>query len=360
MADKDLKTYLSEIPQLKGEENLAIWDMMLCDILDLYGRLHYLKDTVPEPVDKESEEWTQWHRERTMVRIMLNGTIVKVIPILELHGWTRNEKDPKATYEIIHRAIGKVSDDALPDLMRQYSTISRTDFDSYKRFVTKLQELRTKLAGLGVTMSEKAHMLVALNGIRDTYPDDFRFWVRDLEKGDLKLDNLMMELSNKAAKELSNGSFTQLRITPTPASSNQQIRNPRAENKVDSIDQGNQNRTQRGQRTNQPPTYGYKNSKNKECPGCHLRHWKGWKQCSRCNICHTKPVSDFCFLDNENEAPNWFKKLRKTTPTTATSQISGISAPVNRETTHTAIRNKNEDLVWTASGTSLTSIQKDF
>ncbi|KAK8007216.1 mRNA cap guanine-N7 methyltransferase [Apiospora arundinis] len=364
MAGQDFKTYLSEIPPLKGEENLTIWDMMLRDTLHLHRRLKYIKEQVPEPEDKDSKEWEEWDRERTMVRIMLNGTIVKVIPLLELHGWNRNEQNPKVTYDIIHQAIGKISDDALPDLMRQYSTISRTNFDSYSRFVTKLQELRTKLSALGADMTEKAHMSIALNGIRDTYPDDYRFWVRDLEKGYLKLDGLMMELSNKAAKELSNGSFTQLRITPTLSSdqsSNQQIRRPRAENKTDSIGQRHQSRTQGGQRSNQPLIDGYENLKNKECPKCHLQHWKGWKQCSRCNICHIKPISDFCFLENEKEAPSWFRKLRATTPTTATSQVSGISAPVNRETTHTAIRNdNNEDLVWTASGTSLTSIQKDF
>lgn len=208
-------------------------------------------------------------------------------------------------------------------------------------------------------MTEKAYMSIALNGIRDTYPDDYRFWVRDLEKGYLKLDSLIIELSNKAAKELSNGSFTQLRITSTP--SNQQIRGPRDENKTHSIDQGYQKQKKRGQRSNQPLIQGYENPKNSECPKCHLRHWNSWKQCSRCNICHIKPVSDFCFLDNEKEAPDWFRRLRTTTPTTATSQISGISAPVNRETTHTAIRNNdNEDLTWIASGASLTSIQKDF
>lgn len=352
MADKDFKTFLSEIPQLKGEENLAIWDMMLCDTLDLHGRLKFLKQIVLEPIDKDSQEWQQWHKDRTMVRIMLNGTIVKIIPTLELHGWTREEKDPKVTYEIILQAIGKVSDDALPDLMKQYSTMRRTDFDSFKRFVIKLQELRTKLTTLGVTMSEKAHMLIALNGIRDTYPDDFRFWVRDLEKGDLKLENLMMELSNKAAKELSNGAFTQLRVSQPSTPLQQTATSPHQKPNLDKT--GSINRLKsKGQFVQ-----GYEYNSNPVCQLCDKKHSKHYKACSRCQICHTKPIPSFCFMDDEKEAPNWFIQLRKSTPTTATTQNSGISAPVNREN-HTAIGN-NEDLTWTANGTTLASINEDF
>ncbi|RYP20582.1 hypothetical protein DL765_002739 [Monosporascus sp. GIB2] len=195
MSDKDLKTCLSEIPQLKGEENLTIWDMMLCDTLDLHGQLKYIKEAFPEPEDKTTEKWAQGHKERT-------------------------------------NAICMASDDALSHLTKQYSTISRAVFDCYKRFVTRLHELRMKLSSLGVTMSEKAHILIALNGNRDTYPDDFRFWARDLEKCDLKSDNLMMELSNNAAKDLSNGTFTRLRLTSPEQASRK--------TKSDSTDQSGQ------------------------------------------------------------------------------------------------------------------------
>ncbi|KAM4064135.1 hypothetical protein HRG_012855 [Hirsutella rhossiliensis] len=185
---------LPKIPILKGESNLEEWKDMLIQTLEVQDLEDYILAEVPEPVDQA--ERGKWKRDRAKVMLIIKGSISPVQTTLEAAGWSRfTEKDPKVLYELIQRAIPKVSADATGDLVAEFGSISRKTFDSLMAYQTRIQYLKRRTKELNCGFDDKACLWFTIRGLREVYPQWYTFLERDMNKGSLTWENLMTEMS---------------------------------------------------------------------------------------------------------------------------------------------------------------------
>jgi hypothetical protein len=193
----EVKVEFPKIPQLCGEENLQEWKQILRQTLRVYGLIQYVDPGIAEPADPV--EKALWEKQRAQVILLMLGSFNYIQLKLLNHGWDPDEQNPKLVYDLVLKAIPAMSEDAVGELMLEWSRMERKNYDSMEKYQNRLQFLRRRLKELDCDVGDNAAMWIVLNGIRDY--DLRKFLVRDLYNKTLTWENLMLEISAEAAKE---------------------------------------------------------------------------------------------------------------------------------------------------------------
>ncbi|KAK1771454.1 hypothetical protein QBC33DRAFT_154695 [Phialemonium atrogriseum] len=175
---EEIRYDIPKVPLLKGEENLEEWDQLLKLALNLLNLEEYIEKEHPFTPETKSK--------RTMVLFILSSSLTHVRSQLKNAGWdaTDAKMDPKKLYDLVHRAIPRVSEGAAGQLMKQLCEIKRVNFDSMAKFQDRVQYLKRRLQEMGCGMEEKAMMWIVINGL-EGYENLQRFLIRDLNAGTL-------------------------------------------------------------------------------------------------------------------------------------------------------------------------------
>src|ERR1700735_498196 len=190
-----------EIPKLKGEKNLDAWKLILRRTLASYGWLEYITTDVPEPAD--ATEKRQWTSNRNNVNLLLSASLTEqdTYQTMVNNGWDPDEPNPKATYDKVLVAIPRIAEHTVGVLMEEYAGIRRRNFDSFQKFLDRLQYLKNRLKSIDVDMGPKAHLWIALIAVQDDYKENYLVWGRDMKNNALTWNLLMEEFSAIAARE---------------------------------------------------------------------------------------------------------------------------------------------------------------
>lgn len=291
---------LPKVPILKGESNLEEWKDMLIQTLEVQDLEDYILKEVPEPVDLT--ERGKWKRDRAKVMLIIKGSISPVQSTLEAAGWNRfTEKNPKALYELIQRAIPKVSADATGDLVAEFGSISRKTFDSLMAYQTRIQYLKRRTKELNCGFDDKACLWFTIKGLCEVYPQWYAFLERDMNKGALTWENLMTEMYAEANKEKTAMALPTLAKNANGASTPQHnsgssglSRNP----------QSDQNK--------------------KFCSTCNKSHWVGLPMCSFCKK-HHRGGEDECF----EKYPEKLEEYRRRNKRQGSNEYSNSETAIN-------------------------------
>jgi hypothetical protein len=91
------------------------------------------------------------------------------------------------TYILVKSAVTKTTPENTGDLVQEYVLLNRKSFDSLYNYQKRLQYLRKRVVDLnkGLPATSKLYIWIALNGLKEVYPNEYRFWVRDIGKDKL-------------------------------------------------------------------------------------------------------------------------------------------------------------------------------
>ena len=315
-----------DIPVLRGESNFDRWDAILHRTLEALDLEQWIQApmVMPIPFDptrptaEEKEDMKIFKRERGQVGLLLGNSLLdpSIDQMLISNGWDRMEKDPFTTYKLVKQCITRTTSESVIDFFQEYVTLNRKNFDSLPNYLRRLQMLKKRLTDMkeGLPESHKSHLWILLGGLRDTYPNEYRFWLRDMDDGKLKWDTMMQQLGAMANKEANHKSLV-------------------------NIPKNNNNTTSNSNNS----TSGNKSNNNKrgpvvQCSDCTDKHPEGWKHHSPCGK-HV-PDTKYCFWCDPNRAPDtWRHKKaalerlesrRGSTPTGVLNpNSSGILHPSN-------------------------------
>ena len=191
---------LPKVPFLKGEENLEEWKDILIDTLTIQDLDKYILTDIPEPQDQDGK--LKWRVDRAKVMLIIKGSITHVSKLLESAGWNRfEEKNPKTLYDLIQRAIPRVSADAAGDLVSEFGRINIQSFDSLYAYQIRVQYLKRRTNELECRFDNKACIWFTINSLRESYEQWYTFLVRDMNKGILTWESLMAEMHAEANKQ---------------------------------------------------------------------------------------------------------------------------------------------------------------
>ncbi|KAK0636638.1 hypothetical protein B0T17DRAFT_613341 [Bombardia bombarda] len=109
--------------------------------------------------------------------------------------------NPRQTYLKIKQALTKGTTDSVGILLNEYVTLKRAEFDTFHKYIAKLQQLKERLLALDVDVGQNAHLWLALNGIRATYPEKYERWVLKIENNTLTWDSLITDFAAIANSE---------------------------------------------------------------------------------------------------------------------------------------------------------------
>ncbi|KJZ70069.1 hypothetical protein HIM_10530 [Hirsutella minnesotensis 3608] len=222
--------------------------------------------------------------------LIIKGSISPVQTTLEAAGWSRfTEKDPKVLYELIQRAIPKVSADATGDLVAEFGSISRKTFDSLMAYQTRIQYLKRRTKELNCGFDDKACLWFTIKGLREVYPQWYTFLERDMNKGTLTWENLMTEMYAEANKEKTAMALSTLSKNSNEASAPQRSSGPPAQSQKPQSEQT-----------------------RRFCPTCNRSHWVGLPMCSFCRRHHQGGDAE-CFAKHPEKLEEFRRRRNRQT-----------------------------------------------
>lgn len=302
MADNGVTFRLPDVPQLKGEENLDYWDLMLKTNLACQDLDKYLESNIPMPEAEAVRK--KWKSDRLKIKIIIVASLQTpgVLTVLENSGWSRKEEDPKVTYDAIMKEIPRLSTDNTLSVIQSFCRIDCGKFESFTKFLDTLTDLKKKLEKQDCDMGKNTMMLIAIGAVKEHFETKAEIWLRDQTAGTLTWELLMRDFSGIAMSE---------RTLPFSFYSNN-------------------NKPQGGDRH---PTEGRKIN----CSTCggSAKIWTNQRHCKICNH-HVKKDSPICFWCNPEQAPNNWKNKKAALDARATAggattsalrQQSGVASP---------------------------------
>ena len=99
----------------------------------------------------------------------MTSILSKVRQTLINHGWDPEEENPKIVYDLVVRAIPKISEEAIGDLVRELGRIDRATFSTIQNYQNRIQFLKRRLGELDCCPPDKMMMWLTINGIKETY-----------------------------------------------------------------------------------------------------------------------------------------------------------------------------------------------
>jgi hypothetical protein len=170
------------VTTLKGEENLEDWQVSLMDFLSLQRLELYITQHIPEPID--DEELEKWRYDRLNILIAIRESTTPVHKILKNYGWNpMKDRDPKAFYELILRAIPKASEDVIADLVLDWNTQKPTS--TLGDYVENAVTLRRRLGELGIRFDDRVATLTVLAPLRNVNETWYSQMLYDYHNGNL-------------------------------------------------------------------------------------------------------------------------------------------------------------------------------
>ncbi|KAK3367204.1 hypothetical protein B0T24DRAFT_709887 [Lasiosphaeria ovina] len=205
------------------EKNLSQWNNSLPGVLELQGLEKYIQEDVPEPqapqgatqavIDVFEEKKDEWCTERAYVKVVLLQTLTaQVQEKLDAQNWNPREKDPKVTYDLIRRAIPRLTREATTDFVMEYLKIDRASFTSMQAFLTRLRFIHKKLAALNAPVNDTFHVTAIVGKLKKTYPERYLFWLAGLKSGSMTWTTLNSELEEISASEEATAKFSKVTI----------------------------------------------------------------------------------------------------------------------------------------------------
>jgi hypothetical protein len=190
---RKLTSFKPEIPILRGDSNFANWDNILHRSLKLVNLTKYIERDVGPPLINDPENPTPeeyaaldiYDLEMDQVGLWLANSLTDptIDQTLINNGWDRNEANPYKTYELVKKVINRVLVDMTGQFIKEFTTLKRKNFATLRDYQTRLQLLKGKIESLR-ELEIPPHLpffvWIALNGLKDAYPTEHRFWVRDI------------------------------------------------------------------------------------------------------------------------------------------------------------------------------------
>ncbi|KAI5299987.1 hypothetical protein KEM55_000652 [Ascosphaera atra] len=280
------------LPPLSGEEGLDDWDQQIYQTLAVQDLVHYIEKSVPELSD--TDEKARWHKERATVSLILTSSLSPTVKqTLDNHGLSRQELNPHIIYTLVKKAVPSLSADARGSLIVALGQLNIEDFDGIPAFQSRVQSLKKQLTELGISVNDGFYLWFVANALKTTYPDDYRFIVRDLEKGDMTWEKLMLKLSNNASSERLPFSFVKLTtqdLTPTNV----------------------------------------RDHANIYCHKCKKSSPSNYSHCPDCRKCHNPSV---CWSKDPSKAPSWWSDRRQQRDTSSTAPMHTQGGLLNPQPT---------------------------
>ena len=122
------------------------------------------------------------------------------------------EDDPRVTYDLVMRVVPSVIKASMSTLLKEFTHIKRSDYDSLLAYISRLPQIKQKLDSLGCVLPDTARVAMALWSLQDSYPRNHDFWVRDFEKAKLNWDDLRKELARLANSEANQPSLIIVKV----------------------------------------------------------------------------------------------------------------------------------------------------
>ena len=123
---------------LKGEDNLAEQKILLRGNLELHGLLDFIDKDVPEP--QTATDKKEQNQNRAVTNLLIKASLIQkeTNQTLINNGWNTEEKNPKKTYDLVLKAIPKISEDTVGILIAEFVRIERKQFDLFDKFLIRL------------------------------------------------------------------------------------------------------------------------------------------------------------------------------------------------------------------------------
>ncbi|KAK3348032.1 hypothetical protein B0H65DRAFT_507989 [Neurospora tetraspora] len=189
---------ISSLIVLKGESNVDNWNRALRCELNCADILEYVTTDVAEP-DKATkpDEHKIWRINRAKAMKIIQATLKddKVTTTLSINGWDQDSTDPKYLYDLIRKTVGKVTNEARADILEEYTTLRRGNFDSMASFLVHYDLLRKRVAECGLKIDDKVEVLNLYNMVKRQYTVDAKFWAAEMAKDKLTTLQLLAHLS---------------------------------------------------------------------------------------------------------------------------------------------------------------------
>ncbi|KAK3355510.1 hypothetical protein B0H65DRAFT_50254 [Neurospora tetraspora] len=300
--------------QLKGEKNLGDWESALWVALDCANLTDYVfspKDK-PEPKDKDSEKYETWRANRARAVAAIHSTLKaeNIRTILQINGWDPKNRDPSYHFQLIQKAIAKVTDEARADVLHEYLSLKRQSFDTIESFLSRYNVCRKRVADAGLKIDDELEMVILFNMVRDRYPIEARLWAVDMEKKTLLPPVFLGKLSTIGNSEKRN---------PTLSVSTQ-VNNTNNTNKNNSNDKGKDGKDNKD-----------KKRETEKCSTCNRDITKGHKHfdCGH----HRNPKTPDCWMCNPEKAPDTWRK-KKELMEAKSAGTAAATADTNNGLTH--------------------------
>ncbi|WPJ67123.1 hypothetical protein SMAC4_14120 [Sordaria macrospora] len=208
----------------------------------------------------------------------------KVTTTLSINGWDQDSTDPKYLYDLIRKTVGKVTNEARADILEEYTSLRRANFNSMASFLVCYDLLRNRVAECGLKINEKVEVLNLYNMVKRQYTVDAKFWAAEMAKDKLTTLQLLSHLSILGNTEARMTNLTvQVKKTTSTASTN---------DKKDSNNKNDKDRT---------------NHKQVTCSDCGQSMRDDFKHfpCGH----HRNPRTADCWWCDPDTAPaNWSRK----------------------------------------------------
>ena len=101
----------------------------------------------------------------------------KVNHTLRMNRWKSKEKDPFVTYTLVKKALTKTTYKSIANALSEYTDLKRKNFDSLGSYLRRLQALKERIVKhtKGIPDDSDLHLLIALKGLKEVYPQEYRF-----------------------------------------------------------------------------------------------------------------------------------------------------------------------------------------
>ncbi|KAK1783506.1 hypothetical protein QBC45DRAFT_399491 [Copromyces sp. CBS 386.78] len=296
--------------QLKGEKNLGDWESALWVALDCANLTDYVfspKDK-PEPDDKTSTEYETWRSNRAKAVAAIHSTLKaeNIRTTLQINGWNPRDRDPSYHYQLVQKAIAKVTDEARADVLQEYLSLKRQSFDTMESFLQRYNVCRKRITEANLNIDDDLEMVILFNMVRTQYPIEARLWAMDMETKKLVPSVFLGKLSTIGNSEKRN---------PTLNVSTQ-VNN--TDNKNTNNDKNNKDNKDKKKR------------ETEKCSTCNRDITKGHKHfdCGH----HRNPKTPDCWMCNPEKAPDTWRKKKELME--AKSGTAAATADTNNGLTH--------------------------
>ncbi|KAK3317629.1 hypothetical protein B0T19DRAFT_469375 [Cercophora scortea] len=190
------------IPLLAGadEASLNEWKSELLSLLKALRLQRYIQQDVPRSRPTTSRACQEWIHQRANVQLILARSLSlnHISAAMKRIGWTPDEVNPRGTYL---KALQVFAEDTPDRLLEEYTALRPSAFESFRYYVLHLQFLKDRLAFLDLPMDDNTHLWLALNAVKERYPDEHRHWVRMMKRGTMSWEVLMDAFSTLADRE---------------------------------------------------------------------------------------------------------------------------------------------------------------